>query len=244
VSYRFAGSYENQVRASARLRWMVPAALLLIFVLLQLLFRSVALSSMVFAGVFVAWAGGFWLVWLYGQPWFLDLAFLGADLRQLFNVHTVNLSVAVWVGFLALFGIATDNGVVLGTRLRQAFADGLPESIARIHESVEAAGMLRLRACLMSTATTVLALLPVLTSTGKGADVMVPMAIPTFGGMAAGLLTLLLVPVLYSAAAEARWWLRSVGSSGDAPSGPSGDALAVSGASAGVDAAEASRREL
>ena len=70
---------------------------------------------MVFSGVFVAWAGGFWLLWLYGQGWFLEAGWFGTNLRELFGVQPVALSVAVWVGFLALFGIATDDGVVLAT---------------------------------------------------------------------------------------------------------------------------------
>ena len=70
-----------------------------------------------FFGVAVAWAGGFIMIWLYGQPWFLDFSIFGTSMRDLFQVHPINLSVAVWVGFLALFGIASDDGVVMATYL-------------------------------------------------------------------------------------------------------------------------------
>jgi Cu(I)/Ag(I) efflux system membrane protein CusA/SilA len=108
------------------------------------------------------------------------------------------------VGFLALFGIATDDGVVMSTYLQQSFARLRPGSVAAVREAVVAAGVRRSRPCLMTTATTILALLPVLTSKGRGADVMIPMAIPSFGGMTIALMTMLIVPVLYSAIEERR----------------------------------------
>ena len=114
------------------------------------------------------------------------------------------LSVAIWVGFLALFGIATDDGVVMATYLDQRFRRDRPRSTAEIRAAVVEAGMRRIRPCLMTTATTILALLPVLTSNGRGADVMIPMAIPSFGGMIVELVTLFLVPVLYCLQQETR----------------------------------------
>jgi Cu(I)/Ag(I) efflux system membrane protein CusA/SilA len=206
VTYRFAGSYENQVRASKRLAVILPLSLAVIFLILYFQFRSVTTSLIVFSGVFLAWSGGFVLIWLYGQPWFLDGSVFGTNLRELFQIGPVNLSVAVWVGFLALFGIATDNGVVLATLLRQVFERERPSSIEAIRAAALTAGRRRLRACLMTTATTILALLPVLTSRGRGADIMVPMAIPSVGGMIGALLTLFVVPLLYCAVEE--WKLR------------------------------------
>ena len=124
------------------------------------------------------------------------------NLRDLFNMKTINLSVAVWVGFIALFGIATDDGVVMATYLDQSFKSNEPDNKKSIRlATLEAAGK-RIRPCLMTTVTTVLALLPVLTSTGKGSDIMIPMAIPSFGGMLIALITLFVVPVLYSWKAE------------------------------------------
>jgi len=197
VSYEFAGNYENQVRAQKRLTIVVPLALFIIFMILYFQFRSVSTSLLVFSGILVAWAGGFLMIWFYAQPWFFDFSFFGVNIRQLFQMHPINLSVAVWVGFLALFGIASDNGVILCTYLDQMFSSRKPATKDDIHDAVIAASQRRIRPCLMTTATTILALIPVLTSTGRGSDIMVPMAIPVFGGMTIQIITILVVPVLY-----------------------------------------------
>jgi Cu(I)/Ag(I) efflux system membrane protein CusA/SilA len=204
VSYTFAGSYENQLRAARTLSVVLPLALLLIFLILYFQFRSVSTTLLVFVGVFVAWAGGFLMIWLYGRPWFLDFDVFDVSMRDLFQVHPINLSVAVWVGFLALFGIATDDGVVIATYLKQSFVRRRPERVKEIREAVVEAGKRRCRPCLMTVATTILALLPVLSSQGRGSDVMVPMAIPSFGGMLIALMTMFIVPVLYCAVEERR----------------------------------------
>ncbi|MFD2568386.1 efflux RND transporter permease subunit [Pseudotenacibaculum haliotis] len=202
ISYQFTGTYENQIRAEKTLSIVVPLALLIIFLILYFQFRSVATSLMVFTGIAVAFAGGFIMIWLYGQDWFFNFTFFGENLRDLFQMHTINLSVAVWVGFIALFGIATDDGVVMATYLTQVFDRNQPKDKKSIRASVVEAGEKRIRPCLMTTATTILALLPVLTSTGRGSDIMIPMAIPSFGGMLIALITLFVVPVLYSWKAE------------------------------------------
>ncbi|WBX71392.1 efflux RND transporter permease subunit [Tenacibaculum retecalamus] len=198
INYQFTGTYENQIRAEKTLAVVVPLALLIIFLTLYFQFRSVATSLMVFTGIGVAFAGGFIMIWLYGQDWFLNINFFGENLRELFQMHTINLSVAVWVGFIALFGIATDDGVVMATYLTQTFDRNKPTTKKGIRASIVEAGEKRIRPCLMTTATTILALLPVLTSTGRGSDIMIPMAIPSFGGMLIALITLFVVPVLYS----------------------------------------------
>jgi Cu(I)/Ag(I) efflux system membrane protein CusA/SilA len=197
VSYTFAGSYENQIRAQKTLSLVIPLALFIIFIILYLQFRSVTTGMLVFSGIIVAWAGGFLMIWLYAQSWFLDFDVFGVNMRSLFQVHPINLSVAIWVGFLALFGIASDDGVVMCTYLRQSFDKQTPVSIYQTRQMVIEAGKRRIRPCLMTTATTILALIPVLTSTGRGSDIMVPMAIPSFGGMTIEILTMLIVPVLY-----------------------------------------------
>lgn len=197
VSFTFAGSYENQVRSENKLLVVLPVALFAIFMVLYFQFHSTITTLIVFSTVFVAWSGGFILLWFYGQPWFMNVDVLGVSLRDLFQVHPMNLSVAVWVGFLALFGIASDNGVILATYLDQSFGHQLPTSVRSVREATLSAAQRRIRPCLMTTATTILALLPVLTSSGRGSDVMVPMAIPTFGGMLVVVVTLFVVPVLY-----------------------------------------------
>jgi len=202
VSYTFAGSYENQLRATRRLMVVVPLALLIIFMILYFQFRSTVTSTLVFCGILVAWAGGFIMMWLYAQPWFMDFSILGTNMRDLFQVHPINLSVAVWVGFLALFGIASDDGVMMATILDQSFASRDVTSVAEIRETTIAGAKRRIRPALMTSATTILALMPVLTSSGRGADIMIPMAIPSFGGMVIALITVFVVPVLYCAVKE------------------------------------------
>lgn len=198
VSWEFAGTYANQVRSEQRLLLLVPLALALVFVLLYLQFHRVSTAAIIGSGVLVAVSGGFLLLWLYGQPGFLG----GLDgLRDVFQVGTVNVSVAVWVGVIALMGIAVDDGVVMATLLAQAFRD-VPTTVAGARERTLQAGTRRVRACLMTTATTLLALLPVITSTGRGSDIMVPMALPMVGGMTIALITLFVVPVLYCAVEE------------------------------------------
>jgi len=112
-------------------------------------------------------------------------------------MKTINLSVAVWVGFIALFGLATDDGVLMGTYLDQSFKRNCPKTIKEIRAAVVEAGERRIRPAVMTTTTTIIALLPVLTSTGKGSDIMVPMAIPAFGGMIMAAITYYVVPALY-----------------------------------------------
>jgi Cu(I)/Ag(I) efflux system membrane protein CusA/SilA len=204
VSYTFAGSYENQVRSQKTLIVVLPLALLLIFIILYFQFRSVITTTLVFSGIAIAWAGGFLMLWLYGQPWFLDFDVFGVNMQTLFQIHPINLSVAIWVGFLALFGIATDDGVVVTTYLDQSFFRRRITTKEEARRATLAAGLRRVRPCLMTTATTILALIPVLTSTGRGSDIMVPMAIPSFGGMLIEIMTMLVVPVLYCAVQEGK----------------------------------------
>ena len=149
------------------------------------------------SGIAVAFSGGFLLLWLYGQPGFLNIDLFGYNLRELFQIKSINLSTAVWVGFIALFGIATDDGVVISSYLRQSFDKAKPDTKKEIRKATIVAGTRRCRPCLMTTATTILALLPVLTSTGRGSDIMGPMAVPIFGGMAVALLTMFVVPTLF-----------------------------------------------
>ncbi len=198
VNYKFSGSYENQVRAEKRLSVIVPLVFLIIFLILYFQFKSVTTSLMIFTGVAMAFSGGFIMLWLYGQDWFVDFSVFGTNMRDLFQMHTVNLSVAVWVGFIALFGLATDDGVLMGTYLDQSFERNQTKTIKEIRNAVVEAGERRIRPAVMTTATTIIALLPVLTSTGRGADIMVPMAIPAFGGMIAAAITYYIVPTLYS----------------------------------------------
>jgi len=163
VSWRFSGTYENQLHAAETLRVVLPVALLMIFLILYFQFRSVSTTLMIFSGIAVAWAGGFVMISLYGQGWFGNFAVFGVNMQELFQ---------------------------------------LP--VEEIRKETVYAGLRRARPALITSATTILALLPVLTSTGRGADVMIPMAIPTVGGMSLAMITMFTVPVLWSSWEEAK----------------------------------------
>ena len=221
----FVGSYENQLRSAKTLALLVPLALFSIFIILYMHFKStsnslvvsISTTLLVLIGVLVAASGGMILLWLYSTSWFADVAIFNVNMRELFRIHPINLSVAVWVGFIALMGIATDDGVVVASYLGESFRRQQPSTIAEIREATVQAGLRRLRPCLMTTATTILALIPVLTSRGRGSDVMVPMAIPSFGGMLIELMTLFVVPVSYCLIQELRLKMRPAESTPPAP---------------------------
>jgi len=198
ISYHFEGEFRNQQRAAQRLMVVLPITLLIIFLLIYFQFRSVPVTTIIFSSIALVWAGGFVMLWLYGEGWFFNFSLFGMEMREFLSMGTVNMSVAVWVGFLALFGIAVDDGVIMSTYLTQRFEKNPAKDKQGIHQIVLEAAQRRVRPCLMTTGTTILALLPIITSTGKGAEIMVAMAIPAIGGMFALLLSLLLVPLLYT----------------------------------------------
>ena len=200
VRFQFSGTYENQVRAEKRLGLVIPLCLVMIFLLLYFQFRAVSTTLFVFTGIAMTFSGGFLMLWLFGLDGFLNIDLWGTNLRDLFQMKAYNLSVAVWVGFIALFGIATDDGVVVATYLDQSFAEKKPSTVEEIRNAVLEAGKRRVLPCMMTTATTLLALVPIFTSTGKGSDIMIPMAIPALGGMLLEVTTVFIVPTLYC------WW--------------------------------------
>jgi len=200
VRFQFSGTYENQVRAEKRLGLVIPLCLVLIFLLLYFQFRAISTTLFVFTGIAMTFSGGFLMLWLFGLDGFLNIDLWGTNLRDLFQMKAYNLSVAVWVGFIALFGIATDDGVVVATYLDQSFAEKKPSTVEEIRNAVLEAGKRRVLPCMMTTATTILALVPIFTSTGKGSDIMIPMAIPALGGMILEVTTVFIVPTLYC------WW--------------------------------------
>ena len=215
IQLSFKGNFENQLRAEKRLKVLVPLTLVFIFLILYIQFKSVAVSLMIFSGIFVAWAGGFILLGFFASDFFSSVSLFGFNsLQELFGIEAVALSIAVWVGFLALFGIATDGGVVMATYLQQRFKEFHQENqneweqMANTRElvtthiqnlrnvGVEAATK-RIRPTMITTATTIFALLPLFSSMGKGSEIMVPMAIPTLGGMFVQIITLFVVPLLF-----------------------------------------------
>lgn len=201
------GSFQNQIEANRRLMWIVPLVMLSSLFLIYLEFRKFPVSLIVFSGIPVAFAGG--------------LIFLG--------LTNVEMNTAVWVGFIALFGIAEDDGVVMATYLKQVFSRGIPESVSAIRDATVQAGLRRIRPCLMTTATTFISLTPILTSTGRGADVAKAMAWPVFGGMVVELVTLFVVPVLFCSYQESLLATR-VAESGETFSEiPASESLATGG---------------
>jgi Cu(I)/Ag(I) efflux system membrane protein CusA/SilA len=201
VQIEAAGRYEAQARATARLAWIVPLCVALIFALVALCFRSLALSLFVFSAVPVTCATGVLFVWAWpALHALLTTAGCGAEL----GAGPLHLSVASAVGFVALFGLATDDGVRVGALLEQRFAGRLPASVAEVRALVLEAGLRRVRPCLMTSVTTIAALLPLLWSSGRGAEIALPMAVPLVGGMLGELLSMFVVPVLYAWRAERR----------------------------------------
>ena len=172
----WAGQYENQVRANQRLTLLVPIALVINLFIIYFGIRNFRNSAIIFSAVPVAMAGGLILLWAGG----------------------FNTSVAVWVGFIALFGIAVDDGVVMMTYLQEAIRVNKPDNWNSLKSCIVEAGTRRIRPLVMTTTTTVIALLPVIWSTSTGSEVMKPMAIPTLGGMLIELITLFIVPVTFS----------------------------------------------
>jgi Cu(I)/Ag(I) efflux system membrane protein CusA/SilA len=182
--YQWAGQFENQVRAMKRLSYLLPLCLGLQLILLYLAFGRWWIAAFIFADVIVSAAGGMLLIAWWGY----------------------NLSVAVWVGFIALFGVAEDDSVLFATYLNQLFAqpERQPQTVEEVRELVVEAGSKRIRPSLMTTATTVIGLIPVVLAEGRGSDVMQPMAIPSLGGMAMSVVTIFIIPCVYSWVEEER----------------------------------------
>ncbi len=182
----WSGRWENQEHARQRLELVLPIVLFVIFVLLYFTYHSVAEAAHVLLAVPFALTGGVYLIWLLGY----------------------NFSVAVWVGFIALFGTAVQTGVVMVIYLEEAVARKRAEFIGRpltrreLREAVIEGALLRLRPKVMTVSTVVAGLLPLMWSTRVGAEVMKPLAAPVLGGMVSSLAHVLVVtPVIF-------FWLR------------------------------------
>jgi copper/silver efflux system protein len=182
--FQWSGQYENQIRAKERLQIVVPVVLVIIFIMLYLIYKSALEAAHVLLAVPFALTGGVYLLYAFGY----------------------NVSVAVWVGFIALFGTAVQTGVVMVIYLEEAVEKRRHEcevagrSMVRqdLIEAVTEGALLRLRPKFMTVATTVASLLPIMWSTRAGAEVMKPLATPVLGGMVSSLLHVLIVtPVIF-----------------------------------------------
>ena len=179
-TWRWAGEYEFQLRAKQRLEIILPVVFIVIFLLLYLVFQSAAEAAVLIFPTFYAMSGGLLLQWILGY----------------------NFSVAVWVGYIALFGIAVETGVVMVVYLHEALehrlARGTPLTDEDIKQSVIDGAVQRLRPKLMTVSAVILSLAPILWETGIGSDVMKPIAAPIVGGMITSTIhVLILVPVFF-----------------------------------------------
>jgi Cu(I)/Ag(I) efflux system membrane protein CusA/SilA len=179
---RFAGQYENQIRSQQSMMILVPVCLLLILGVIWWDLRSASQTFLVFTSIPIAFAGGLLFLW----------------------IGEFNTSVAVWVGFITLFGIAVDDGVLMMTFLRQAIKKAQPTTLAGINDCILEAGSRRIRPLVMTAVTSIVSLLPVMWATSAGSEIMKPMAIPTIGGLLIEGISLFVVPVLYSFLMERR----------------------------------------
>jgi Cu(I)/Ag(I) efflux system membrane protein CusA/SilA len=176
------GSFQNQIEANQRLLIIVPLVVLINLLLIYLQFGNMAIALIIFLQIPVAFAGGM-----------IGLGVLG-----------VEMNTAIWVGFIALFGISVDDGIVVATYLEQTFRRRKLTNAQDLRDATVEAGRRRIRPCLMTAFTTFAALLPVMMATGRGADVARAMALPVFSGMLIELVSLFVVPVLYCAYMESR----------------------------------------
>jgi Cu(I)/Ag(I) efflux system membrane protein CusA/SilA len=179
-SYQWSGEYEFELRAKKRLELIMPIVFFVIFLLLYMLFRSAAEAAILIFPTIFALTGGLMLQWL---------------------LH-YNFSVAVWVGYIALFGIAVETGVVMVIYLHEALdermARGAPMQPEDVHQATMDGAVLRLRPKLMTVFAVLASLVPILWESGTGSDVMKPIATPIVGGMVTSTIAvLILVPVLF-----------------------------------------------
>ena len=178
----WSGQFENQVRSTKKIMVLLPISLLINFLLIYMNFRSLSQSADIFTAIPVTLSGGVWLLAIYSM-------FKG-----------FNFSVAVWVGFIVLFGIAVDDGILITTYLNGVFKERKDKIKTRqdIIEATVYAGLGRIRPAFLTTITTIVALLPIMFLKGTGSEIMQPMAIPSLGGMAIEMITWFIVPCLYS----------------------------------------------
>lgn len=181
----WSGQYENQIRAKNKLQIVIPIVFLIIFVMLYFTFKSFLEASMVMLSVPFALIGGVYLIYFLGY----------------------NFSVAVWVGFIALYGVAVETGVVMVIYLHEALDRRLKKgavTMADINQATLEGAVLRLRPKIMTVATNMIGLLPIMWSAGTGSDVMKPIAAPMIGGIITSAIHVLLVtPVIFSMMKEA-----------------------------------------
>lgn len=197
--FRWVGNYRNQIQARNRFAVILPICLFTVFFLMYLQFRTLSVPLIIFLGtVPLATAGGFLFIALWSR---IHALLWSTGVIGVPPEGPVSLTVAVVVGFIALLGICVDDGVLMATYMTQLKNEKRPKSRKEVASLVEQAVAKRIRPAVMTTATTLIALIPVLLASGRGSDLARPMALPVFGGMLIELLTIMVVPVCYG------WWL-------------------------------------
>jgi Cu(I)/Ag(I) efflux system membrane protein CusA/SilA len=176
------GSFQNQIEANRRLAIIIPIVILVDLLIIYLNFRNLALTLIIFSQIPIAVFGGM----------------IGLGL------YNIEMNTAIWIGLIALIGIAEDDGVVIATYMEQRFNRRPMKTVQELRDATVEAGRRRIRPCLMTAFTTFAALLPVMLATGRGADVARAMALPVFFGMFVELVSLFVVPVLYCGYMEAK----------------------------------------
>jgi Cu(I)/Ag(I) efflux system membrane protein CusA/SilA len=176
ATYRWVGRYEQKIKADQTLRWIIAASMAVMVVLIYVGTRSWLITAIIIlANATVTTAGGFFLVWWWGAE----------------------MTTAVVVGFLVLLGVMFNDGILLGTYIQEQFKTH-PGTLAEVNRRVFYAGLRRRRPAIMTNATTLLSLIPVLWATGRGSELMVPMVLPVVGGMIFDIVSLFSVPVFYT----------------------------------------------
>ena len=176
ATYRWVGRYEQKLKADQTLRWIIALSMAVMVLLIYAGTRSWLITAIIIvANATVTTAGGFFFVWLWGAE----------------------MTTAVVVGFLVLLGVMFNDGILLGTYIQEQFRTH-PGTLAEVHRRVFQAGLRRRRPAIMTNATTLLSLIPVLWATGRGSELMVPMVLPVVGGMVFDIVSLFSVPVFYT----------------------------------------------
>ncbi len=176
ATFRWVGRYEQKLKADATLRWVISASMAVMVLLIYLGTRSWLITAIIIlCNATVTTAGGFFFVWLWGAE----------------------MTTAVIVGFLVLLGVMFNDGILLGTYIQEQFKIP-PTDVDEVHRRVFVAGLRRRRPAIMTNATTMLSLIPVLWATGRGAEVMTPMVLPVVGGMIFDVVSLFSVPIFFS----------------------------------------------
>jgi Cu(I)/Ag(I) efflux system membrane protein CusA/SilA len=176
ATYRWVGRYEQKLKADAMLRWIIGVSMAVMVILIYVGTRSWLITAIIIlCNATVTTAGGFFFVWLWGAE----------------------MTTAVVVGFLVLLGVMFNDGILLGTYIQEQFKTR-PKDAEEVNRRVFIAGLRRRRPAIMTNATTLLSLIPVLWATGRGSELMQPMVLPVIGGMVFDVVSLFSVPVFFT----------------------------------------------